>query len=65
MECLTAEDPARYFFPGSPLRTLRPLVRPIPTQTFCNRSFVHAGTSSGYVNNGGAGLCFVMKPQPF
>ena len=22
-----------------------------PTQTFCNRSFVHAGTSSGYVNN--------------
>jgi phospholipase C len=31
----------------------------IPTQTFCNRSFVHAGTSSGYVNNGGAGPCFV------
>jgi phospholipase C len=31
----------------------------IPTQTFCNRSFVHAGTSSGYVNNGGPGLCFV------
>jgi phospholipase C len=31
----------------------------IPTQTFCNRSFVHAGTSSGYVNNGGSGLCFV------
>src|ERR1051325_3959034 len=27
----------------------------IPTQTFCNRSFVHAGTSSGYVNNGGGG----------
>lgn len=23
----------------------------IPTQTFCNRSFVHAGTSSGYVND--------------
>jgi phospholipase C len=23
----------------------------IPTQTFCNRSYVHAGTSSGYVNN--------------
>lgn len=23
----------------------------IPTQTFCNRSFIHAGTSSGYVNN--------------
>lgn len=31
----------------------------IPTQTFCNRSFVHAGTSSGYVNNGGGGLCFI------
>ena len=31
----------------------------MPTQTFCNRSFVHAGTSSGYVNNGGGGLCFV------
>src|SRR5271169_4421486 len=31
----------------------------IPTQTFCNRSFVHAGTSSGYVNNAGGGLCFV------
>jgi phospholipase C len=31
----------------------------IPTQTFCNRSFVHAGTSSGFVNNGGGGLCFV------
>ena len=25
----------------------------IPSQTLCNRSFVHAGTSSGYVNNGG------------
>jgi phospholipase C len=23
----------------------------IPTQTLCNRSYVHAGTSSGYVNN--------------
>lgn len=23
----------------------------VPTQTFCNRSFVHAGTSSGWVNN--------------
>jgi len=31
----------------------------IPTQTFCNRSFVHAGTSSGYVNNGGGGLVFI------
>ena len=33
----------------------------IPTQTFCNRSFVHAGTSSGYVNNRGGGLCFVNE----
>jgi phospholipase C len=33
----------------------------IPTQTFCNRSFVHAGTSSGYVNNGGGGRCFVNE----
>jgi len=31
----------------------------VPTQTFCNRSFVHAGTSSGYVNNAGGGPCFV------
>jgi phospholipase C len=31
----------------------------IPTQTFCNRSFVHAGTSSGYVNNQGGGLVFI------
>ena len=31
----------------------------IPTQTFCNRSFLHAGTSSGYVDNGGGGHCFV------
>jgi phospholipase C len=31
----------------------------IPSQTFCNRSFVHAGTSSGYVNNAGGGRCFV------
>jgi phospholipase C len=31
----------------------------IPTQTLCNRSFVHAGTSSGYVNNeGGNGIIF-------
>lgn len=29
----------------------------IPTQTLCNRSYVHAGTSSGYVNNeGGDGI---------
>lgn len=31
----------------------------LPTQTFCNRSFVHAGTSSGYVNNAGSGRFFV------
>jgi len=33
----------------------------LPTQTFCNRSFVHAGTSSGYVNNGGGGLVFINE----
>ena len=33
----------------------------IPTQTFCNRSFVHAGTSSGYLNNNGGGPCFVNE----
>jgi phospholipase C len=32
----------------------------IPSQTLCNRSFVQAGTSSGYVNNDGSnGLLFV------
>jgi phospholipase C len=32
----------------------------IPSQTLCNRSYVHAGTSSGYVDNGGAnGVIFV------
>jgi phospholipase C len=32
----------------------------IPTQTLCNRSYVHAGTSSGYVDNGGGdGILFV------
>jgi phospholipase C len=36
----------------------------VPTQTICNRSFVHAGTSSGYVNNeGDNGLLFVNKTQ--
>lgn len=31
----------------------------IPTQTLCNRSYVHAGTSSGYVDNkGGNGVYF-------
>jgi phospholipase C len=31
----------------------------IPTQTLCNRSYLHAGTSSGYVDNGGGGKFFV------
>ncbi|HEY6337597.1 MAG TPA: alkaline phosphatase family protein [Candidatus Sulfotelmatobacter sp.] len=32
----------------------------IPTQTLCNRSYLHAGTSSGYVDNeGGDGILFV------
>lgn len=32
----------------------------IPSQTICNRSFVHSGTSSGYVNNeGGDGVLFI------
>jgi len=32
----------------------------IPSQTLCNRSFMQAGTSSGYVNNGGSdGILFV------
>jgi phospholipase C len=32
----------------------------IPSQTLCNRSFIQAGTSSGYVNNGGSdGILFV------
>jgi phospholipase C len=35
---------------------------PIPTQTLCNRSFVHAGTSSGYVNNqGDNGIIFINQ----
>jgi phospholipase C len=33
----------------------------IPSQTLCNRSFVQAGTSSGYVDNQGDGLIFVNK----
>lgn len=34
----------------------------IPSQTLCNRSFIQAGTSSGYVNNdGGDGFLFVNK----
>jgi phospholipase C len=36
----------------------------IPSQTICNRSFVHAGTSLGYVNNGGAdNVIFVNNSQ--
>jgi phospholipase C len=32
----------------------------LPSETLCNRSYVHAGTSSGYVNNDGAdGVLFV------
>jgi phospholipase C len=32
----------------------------IPSQTLCNRSFMQAGTSSGYVNNdGGDGILFI------
>ncbi|HEV7889267.1 MAG TPA: alkaline phosphatase family protein [Pyrinomonadaceae bacterium] len=32
----------------------------IPTQTLCNRSYVHAGTSSGYVDNeGDNGILFI------
>ena len=31
----------------------------IPSQTLCNRSFVQAGTSSGYVDNQGGGIFFV------
>jgi phospholipase C len=33
----------------------------IPSQTLCNRSFVQAGTSSGYVDNEGSGGLFVNK----
>jgi phospholipase C len=36
----------------------------IPTQTLCNRSYLHAGTSSGYVNNeGGDGFLFANKTR--
>ena len=36
----------------------------IPSQTLCNRSYVHAGTSSGYVNNeGGDGILFINDTQ--
>jgi phospholipase C len=36
----------------------------IPTQTLCNRSFLHAGTSSGYVNNGGGDGIFFVNDTP-
>jgi phospholipase C len=35
----------------------------IPSETLCNRSFVQAGTSSGYVDNQGDALLFVNKTQ--
>ena len=35
----------------------------IPSQTLCNRSFAQAGTSSGYVDNPGAGFIFVNKTE--
>src|ERR1700685_3183936 len=33
----------------------------VPTQTFCNRSFVHAGPSSGHVQNGGGRSRFCKR----
>jgi len=36
----------------------------IPSQTLCNRSFVHAGTSSGYVNNGGNNDVLFINDTP-
>ena len=34
----------------------------IPSQTLCNRSFMQAGTSSGFVNNGGSdGILFINE----
>jgi phospholipase C len=33
----------------------------IPSQTLCNRSFVQAGTSSGYVDNEGGGRIFDLS----
>jgi len=33
----------------------------VPSQTFSNRSFLHAGTSSGYVNNDGAGFGLINE----
>jgi phospholipase C len=33
----------------------------VPSQTLCNRSFVHAGTSSGYVNNDGPGFALINE----
>lgn len=35
----------------------------IPSQTLCNRSFVQAGTSSGYVDNEGGGRIFANKTK--
>jgi phospholipase C len=36
----------------------------VPTQTLCNRSFVHAGTSSGYVDNGGGDGILLVNDTP-
>jgi phospholipase C len=36
----------------------------IPTQTLCNRSFLHAGTSSGYVDNGGGDDILFVNDTP-
>ena len=36
----------------------------IPTQTLCNRSFLHAGTSSGYVNNDGGDGILLCNDTP-
>lgn len=36
----------------------------IPTQTLCNRSFVQAGTSSGYVDNGGGDSVLFVNKTP-
>jgi|HubBroStandDraft_6_1064221.scaffolds.fasta_scaffold00018_103 phospholipase C len=36
----------------------------VPTQTLCNRSYVHAGTSSGYVDNGGGDGILLVNDTP-
>src|SRR5215469_2504232 len=49
-----ADQKQRPMDPSTIMQSLTP-------QTVCNRSFVHAGTSSGYVNNNGGGRCFVNE----